>query len=75
VSRIISNYEMHRRGLMIKAKSDLVDAMSNCDCSLTPMEWVNVLHETAARIIAHGLRDEWDEDDPAQTVDATGKWL
>ena len=58
--RTVSAYEMKRRTAMAKAKLAITDAMSGE--SLTAMEWVNVLNECAARLIAHGLIEEWQEE-------------
>ena len=57
--RTISSYEMQRRTAMAKAKLAITDAMMRE--SLTAMEWVNVLNESAARLISHGLLEEWED--------------
>lgn len=46
---------------MANAKSDLTDAMAKHE--LTAMEWADVLNELARRMLAYGLREEWN--DPA----------
>ena len=58
--RTISDHEMARRKAMNDARCAITDAMVGR--SLTAMEWVNVLHECTARMIGHGLREEWEED-------------
>lgn len=54
-----TTHEMQRRAAMVRAKCDLTDAMTGHD--LTPMEWLNVLHEMMSMIVVHGLKDEWEE--------------
>lgn len=58
--RIISEHEMDRRRAMAAAKVDVTDAMAKH--VLTAMEWVNVLHEAAQRMICHGLKSEWNDE-------------
>lgn len=62
-SRSVTSREMDRRRIMCDAKILITEAMSEqTDVDgLTAMEWVQVLHECQARIIAHGLREEWTE--------------
>ena len=61
MSRKITNEEMDRRRAMVAAKCDITDAMAKHQ--LTAMEWVNVLHEAAQRMIQHGLAEEWSAED------------
>ena len=57
MSRTISDHEMDRRTKMAEAKISITEAMAGH--SLTAMEWVNVLNESTARMIGHGLVEEW----------------
>lgn len=58
--RTVTDHEMDRRLLMARAKEKLTFAMSDCE-ELTALEWLNVLHEMSARMIAIGLKDEWND--------------
>lgn len=60
--RVVSAYEMSRRSAMAKAKSAITDSMMGD--TLTALEWVSVLNECAARLISHGLIEEWEENRP-----------
>lgn len=64
VSRVVSKNEMERRKAMARAKERLTNAMIGGDPGggLTAMEWVNVLHEMAERMIAMGLHEEWSDE-------------
>jgi hypothetical protein len=59
MSRTISNHEILRRGAMCKAKLDILKAMEQTQ--LTAMEWANVLNEIQQRMIAIGLKEDWEE--------------
>ena len=60
MSRTITKHEMERRGAMCKAKIDILQAMEKTQ--LTSMEWVNVLNEIQQRMIAIGLKEDWEEE-------------
>ena len=58
----ISEHEMKRRGLSIKAQvaiTDAMEAVSNEHGELTVTEWVDVLLAAAHRWNQYALRDEW----------------
>ena len=59
--RTITAQEMERRKLMAHAKEALTSAMHGL--SLTALEWIYVLHEMTARMIGHGLVEEFEEDE------------
>ena len=61
MNRIVTNHEMDRRTAMADAKLEITKAMMNH--SLTALEWVNVLHEAMQRMIGHGLKEEWSDDE------------
>ena len=47
--------------LIIEARPKLAITDAMMGESLTAMEWVNVLNEAAARLISHGLLEEWQD--------------
>ena len=57
----VSEHRMKRMQSMSSAKMSLTDAMSQHQ--LTAMEWVQVLAEMQQRMIGHGLKEEWAEDE------------
>lgn len=57
MTRIVTNHEMSRRQAMAAAQCDLTDAMMKH--SLTPLEWSNVLADCQLRMIWHGLKEEF----------------
>lgn len=57
----VTAHEMDRRRKMAAAKCGITDSMANHE--LTAMEWVSVLQECTQRMISHGLKEQWEEEE------------
>lgn len=58
------NNELISRQKMAAAQSEITNVMHKFTsdvAGLTALEWANVLNRCAERMIAHGIRGEWNE--------------
>lgn len=60
MGRTVTEHEMDRRRAMAEAQSKITNAMSNSP-NITPLEWCHVLNQVQQRMIAIGLREEFED--------------